>query len=54
VQNLQLTSGTPVNPLIPELAKTIEAGARWKSKQVHAGRMVGAPRTVYVQGWLAF
>ena len=36
VQNTQLNSQTPNNPLIPELAKTIEAGARWKSKQLSA------------------
>ncbi|ABR88761.1 FecA iron(III) dicitrate transport protein [Janthinobacterium sp. Marseille] len=36
VQNTQLNTMTPGNPLKPELAKTVEAGARWKSKQVSA------------------
>ena len=36
VQNLQLNSQTPINPMTPELAKTIEASARWKSKQLSA------------------
>lgn len=34
VQNTQLNSQTPANPLIPELAKTIEAGARWKGSNL--------------------
>ncbi|MFC7288859.1 TonB-dependent receptor family protein [Herminiimonas glaciei] len=36
VQNTQLNTMTPGNPLKPELAKTVEAGARWKSKQISA------------------
>jgi Fe(3+) dicitrate transport protein len=36
VQNFQLNSQTPANPLIPELAKTIEAGARWKGSNLSA------------------
>ena len=36
VQNFQLNSQTPANPLIPELAKTIEAGARWKGSNLLA------------------
>jgi Fe(3+) dicitrate transport protein len=36
VQNLQLNSQSTANPLIPELAKTIEAGARWKSERFSA------------------
>jgi len=36
VQNTQLNSQTPANPLKPELAKTAELGARWKSGSVHA------------------
>jgi len=36
VQNTQLNSQTPANPLKPELAKTAELGARWKSGQVSA------------------
>ncbi len=36
VQNLQLHSQMPNNPLIPELAKTIEAGTLWKSMQLSA------------------
>lgn len=36
VQNFQLNSQTPTNPLQPELAKTIEAGARWVSKNLEA------------------
>ena len=36
VQNTQLNSQTPVNPLQPELAKTIEAGARWSGKNLTA------------------
>ena len=31
VQNTQLNSQTPANPLKPELAKTAELGARWKT-----------------------
>ncbi|MRW84637.1 TonB-dependent siderophore receptor [Pseudoduganella sp. FT26W] len=36
VQNTQLNSQTPANPLKPELAKTAELGARWKSGSVSA------------------
>ena len=36
VQNTQLNSQTPNNPLIPELAKTIEAGARFKGSNLSA------------------
>ncbi|NYE60289.1 Fe(3+) dicitrate transport protein [Duganella sp. 1224] len=36
VQNTQLNSQTPANPLKPELAKTAELGARWKSGAVSA------------------
>lgn len=36
VQNTQLNSQTPNNPLKPELAKTGELGARWKSGAVSA------------------
>jgi Fe(3+) dicitrate transport protein len=36
VQNIQLNSQTPANPLKPEVAKTAELGARWKSGAVHA------------------
>ncbi|MYM28496.1 TonB-dependent siderophore receptor [Duganella sp. CY15W] len=36
VQNTQLNSQTPNNPLTPELAKTAELGARWKSASVSA------------------
>jgi len=36
VQNLQLNSHTPNNPFVPELAKTIEASTRWKSKKLSA------------------
>ncbi|WP_414650290.1 TonB-dependent receptor family protein [Duganella sp.] len=36
VQNTQLNSQTPANPLKPELAKTAEVGARWKSAAVGA------------------
>ena len=36
VQNTQLNSQTPANPLKPELAKTAEVGARWKSASVGA------------------
>ncbi|MBV7534551.1 TonB-dependent siderophore receptor [Duganella sp. sic0402] len=36
VQNTQLNSQTPTNPLKPELAKTAELGARWKSGSVSA------------------
>lgn len=36
VQNTQLNSQTPTNPLQPELAKTIEAGARWTSEKLVA------------------
>lgn len=41
VQNTQLNSQTPANPLLPELAKTVEAGARWK------GRNLSAEATVF-------
>lgn len=36
VQNTQLNSQTPNNPLKPELAKTAELGARWKTGAVSA------------------
>ncbi|RZI41440.1 TonB-dependent siderophore receptor [Herbaspirillum sp. HC18] len=36
VQNTQLNSQTPANPLTPELAKTIEAGVRWNSRNLAA------------------
>lgn len=36
VQNTQLNSQTPANPLKPELAKTAELGARWKTGAVNA------------------
>lgn len=37
IQNFQLAAPiTPVTPLEPELAKTIEAGARWKNKNFSA------------------
>ncbi|WP_343586283.1 TonB-dependent siderophore receptor [Herbaspirillum sp.] len=36
VQNTQLNTMSASNPLSPELAKTIEGGARWKSAQVSA------------------
>jgi len=37
IQNFQLAAPvTPVTPLKPELAKTIEAGARWKNKDFSA------------------
>ncbi|MDO9422079.1 MAG: TonB-dependent siderophore receptor [Herminiimonas sp.] len=36
VQNTQLNAQSAGNPLQPELAKTIEAGARWKNNQVTA------------------
>ncbi|TCK39075.1 Fe(3+) dicitrate transport protein [Paraburkholderia sp. BL8N3] len=36
VQNLQLNSQTAANPLQPELAKTVEVGARWTSRRIHA------------------
>ncbi|MRW91989.1 TonB-dependent siderophore receptor [Duganella sp. FT80W] len=36
VQNTQLNSQTPANPLKPELAKTTELGARWKDRAVSA------------------
>lgn len=41
VQNFQLNSPTQGAPLVPELAKTIEAGARWK------GRSLAAEATVF-------
>jgi Fe(3+) dicitrate transport protein len=34
VQNTQLSTTTAANPLAPELAKTVEGGARWKSDQL--------------------
>lgn len=36
VQNSQLNSQTPTNPLNPELAKTIEAGVRWSDRNLNA------------------
>jgi Fe(3+) dicitrate transport protein len=36
VQNTQLNSQTPANPLIPELARTAELGARWKTSTLSA------------------
>jgi Fe(3+) dicitrate transport protein len=36
VQNTQLNSQTPSNPLKPELAKTLEAGARWTDQRLAA------------------
>jgi len=36
VQNTQLNSQTPANPLKPELAKTAELGARWKTAALSA------------------
>ena len=36
VQNLQLNAQTPGNPLLPEVAKTYEGGARWASKALSA------------------
>jgi Fe(3+) dicitrate transport protein len=36
VQNTQLNSQTPSNPLKPELAKTAELGARWKTATLSA------------------
>jgi len=36
VQNIQLNSQSAANPLVPELAKTWELGARWKDAQVSA------------------
>ena len=36
VQNTQLNSQTSANPLIPELARTAELGARWKTGAVSA------------------
>ncbi len=36
VQNLQLNSQTPTNPLKPELARTLEAGSRYQSATVTA------------------
>jgi len=36
VQNTQLNSLTPNNPLTPEVAKTIEAGARFKGSNLSA------------------
>ena len=36
VQNLQLNSQTPQNPLKPELARTTEVGARWQDERLSA------------------
>lgn len=36
VQNIQLNSQTPKNPLRPELAKTAELGGRWKDARLSA------------------
>ncbi|GJI87263.1 TonB-dependent receptor family protein [Duganella hordei] len=36
VQNTQLNSQTSANPLIPELARTAELGARWKTSTLSA------------------
>nr|WP_233151742.1 TonB-dependent siderophore receptor [Pelomonas sp. KK5] len=36
VQNLQLNSQTPANPLKPELARTFELGSRWQSREITA------------------
>ena len=36
VQNIQLNSQTPANPLKPELARTLEAGSRYQSANVTA------------------
>jgi len=36
VQNTQLNSQTPANPLKPELARTTELGARWKDSAISA------------------
>jgi Fe(3+) dicitrate transport protein len=36
VQNLQLNSQTPQNPLKPEVAKTAELGARWADERLKA------------------
>ncbi|WP_034296643.1 TonB-dependent siderophore receptor [Herbaspirillum sp. RV1423] len=36
VQNTQLTAQSAGNPLAPELAKTVEAGARWKDGRLSA------------------
>lgn len=36
VQNLQLNSQTPQNPLKPELARTTEFGARWQDERISA------------------
>jgi len=36
VQNLQLNSQTPNNPLRPEVAKTFEVGGRWQSDSISA------------------
>lgn len=36
VQNIQLNSQTATNPLSPEVAKTVEVGSRWQSKQLRA------------------
>ncbi|MFL9926810.1 TonB-dependent siderophore receptor [Herbaspirillum lusitanum] len=36
VQNTQLNTQTANNPLSPELAKTVEAGARWKGSNLSA------------------
>ncbi|MEO6917618.1 MAG: TonB-dependent siderophore receptor, partial [Collimonas sp.] len=36
VQNTQLTAAIGGNPLVPEVAKTVEVGARWKSSRLSA------------------
>jgi Fe(3+) dicitrate transport protein len=36
VQNIQLNSQTPANPLRPEVAKTAELGGRWKDARINA------------------
>ena len=36
VQNIQLNSQTPANPLRPELAKTAEVGGRWQDTRLRA------------------
>ncbi|WP_211473530.1 TonB-dependent receptor family protein [Collimonas humicola] len=36
VQNTQLNAAIAGNPLVPEVAKTAEIGARWKSRQLSA------------------
>jgi len=36
VQNIQLNSQTPANPLKPEVARTFELGTRWKTAELNA------------------